>query len=371
MVRPFMQVQTPDKVKIVYSSLKQRILSLLWTIGDQLPTEIELAQEFGCHRSTVSKALIRLSHEGFVERKRRTGTRVVRNSIQQNGAIVELDAFAFLYPSDKHENIWKIAQGFQGEANAHQRRAMMFATGPDFRKEAEIISRLAEFDIRGAAIYPMVSCQEEGLALLQMVAASKFPLVLVGQTFSGCACPAVEIDGFHIGHTMTKYLIETGSTRIGFFTNNANEQSRRDMYKGYLWALDEAGLTVKKNWALLEKSMHPNFEDPLLEPVALGRAYLGLGKEVEAVVCGDDYLAIGLMQAAREHGLSLPEDLRITGSDDLPLAAASRPPLTTYGICPKDVGRTAFQLLNDFVSHPQDAPLSIGVRGSLVVRESA
>lgn len=365
-----MKVKSPSKYKNVYAVLQDRILSGVWPVGCQIPSEVELSTEFACSRSTVGAAMANLVHEGLVERRTRAGTRVLANTLNSRKTSVDLDAFALLYPSDKHENIWKVAQGFQGEANIQQRRSVMFATGPDFRKEAEIITRLAEFDIRGAAIYPMVSCPEEELALLQMISASKFPLVLIGGPLFGCVCPTVEVDGFHIGFTMAMHLIETGSTRIGFFTNNSSEPSRRAMYKGYLWALEQAGLPVEKEWIFLKVSMHADFDNPLREPTDFGHAYLTAAKGVESVVCGDDHLALGLMQAARERGLSIPDDLRITGCDDLLLASTSRPPLTTYRISAEAVGRSAFQLLNDSVNSPADAPQSVCVRGSLIVRES-
>lgn len=366
-----MQANSPTKVERVREILKDKILQGIWPVGSLIPTEDELGVELKCSRPTISKAISNLAHEGLVERRKRAGTKVLTNSPKRSRSLVELDAFAFIYPSDRHENLWKIAQGFQGQAISFQRRSILFPTGADFEKEAEIISRLDEFDIRGAVIYPMISRPEEEITLIKLVSSSKFPLVIIGQPLPGCLCPTISQDGFHLGHTMTKHLIQTGVTRIGFFANGAYEMTRRDIYKGYLWALEEAGISVDRNLSFLEATLHADFNDPLREPTELARTYLKTSKGMEAVVCADDFLALGLMRAARELGMRLPDDLKITGIDDISLAASSAPPLTTYRISAEDVGRIAFQTLNDHILSPTKVPLSVPVRGEIVVRESA
>ena len=366
-----MQGKTSTKAQRVFDEIRERILSAEWELGEQIPTETELSQEYQCHRTTIGKALARLSHEGLIERKRKTGTRVLRTGATAKSPVLELDAYAFIYPSDKHENIWKIVQGFQEEANGLQRRSIIFATGPDVKKESEIISRLDEFDIRGAAVYPMVSSPEEELILLQAVAKCKFPLVFIGRSLSNPICTAVELDGFHIGYSMAKYLLGTGSKRVGFFTNNSFEQSRRDMLKGYQWALGEEGVAVDDRLVFLERTMSPDFEQPLREPTELGRRYLSNVNLPDAVLCGDDYLALGLIRAAQEMGIRVPDDIRIVGSDDLPIAATSKPSLTTYRVSPEEVGSQAFRLLDRFVRKPDKVPASVEVRGEIIERESA
>lgn len=66
--------------KIGFRDIKEKILERLrdrtWGPGDLLPREIALAEEFGCARSTVNRALQELSDEGLIERKRKAGTRV-------------------------------------------------------------------------------------------------------------------------------------------------------------------------------------------------------------------------------------------------------------------------------------------------------
>lgn len=67
----------------VRDEVKRRIESRIWPQGTLLPTESELAEEFGCARATVNRALRELAEQGFVERKRKSGTRVKTAPVRQ------------------------------------------------------------------------------------------------------------------------------------------------------------------------------------------------------------------------------------------------------------------------------------------------
>ncbi|GGH30057.1 transcriptional regulator, GntR family [Cribrihabitans marinus] len=67
----------------VRDEVKRRIEDRIWPQGTLLPTETELAQEFECARATVNRALRELADQGFIERRRRSGTRVMRAPVKQ------------------------------------------------------------------------------------------------------------------------------------------------------------------------------------------------------------------------------------------------------------------------------------------------
>lgn len=69
-------VQKRISFQVVRDEVKRRIESRIWPQGSLLPTETQLAEEFNCARATVNRALRELADQGFVERKRKSGTRV-------------------------------------------------------------------------------------------------------------------------------------------------------------------------------------------------------------------------------------------------------------------------------------------------------
>ena len=69
------------------------------------------------------------------------------------------------------------------------------------------------------------------------------------------------------------------------------------------------------------------------------------GMPVTAVVCTNDLMAMGAIQEFHQAGIKVPEDISIIGCDDIMLASAMIPALTTIGIDKEKLGRGAFALL--------------------------
>jgi GntR family transcriptional regulator, arabinose operon transcriptional repressor len=368
-----MQVElgSSNKLDYVFQQLEKKIISGELKVGDQMLTENELAAYFNCSRGTVSKAVGRLVHEGLVERRTKVGTRVIRNSTTRTSPLsLKLDASALIFPGEQHEGIWRIERGFQGAAREAKRRVIMLTTGTDFRKEAEIIGRLSEFDVKGAVIYPVLADPADQVYFVQMISASRFPVVMVELNIAGFGRPAVVADGLHAGYTVTKHLLDQGLKKIGFLTNYAWVPFMRDRYQGYRQAMLEAGLVENSSHVLLEPSMRPSFEDPLAEPTRMAREFIRDHRDLEGIVCGNDWLAHGCLVAAVEAGISVPKEMKIIGIDDFrSLPHSDR--LTTYHIPYEEMGREAFWTLETCFQGLTPAIVERQMRGYLVVRDSA
>lgn len=101
---------------------------------------------------------------------------------------------------------------------------------------------------------------------------------------------------------------------------------------------------------------------------AAERALSGPGPRPTAIVCDDDILAAGACKAVRRLGLRVPEDVTVTGFDDLALATAVEPELTTVSLPAERVGeRGMAALLAVLEGRPPeegDLPVELVVRGS-------
>lgn len=362
-------VRPPKKLQKVYDQVRKEILEGHWAVGDKLPGEPEMAEKFACSPGTVSKALTLLAHEGFVKRRARAGTTVLEGPEEK--ARTQLDAFAFIYPSEQHEGVWRTVKGFQAAANEAGRRVVMLTTGLDYQKETEFIARLSEFDVRGAVIYPIVPDAQAQVRLSHLLVNSRFPVVLTQLNLPGLGCPSVVIDGFHAGYTMTKHMLHRGAGKIGFFSNFAWAPFMRDRYQGYRWALEEVGIQEPPGGVCLSSAMNPDFQNPLAEPTALAAKFFEEAGKLDAVVCADDFLALGCIAAAQKRGWRVPEDLLVTGIDDCGVSSAPGGiALTTYRISFEEIGRKSFALLQKVVATEAPIPGEDSVRGELIIRES-
>jgi len=295
---------------------------------------------------------------------------VLRNSVEPDRPQIQLDACAFIYPNEEHEGIRRIVHGFQDAARAAKRRTVTLTTGTDFHKEAEIIGRLGEFDVKGAVVYPVLPEVEDRLFFAQMLHKCPFPVVLTHVTLPDLVCPAVIVDGVDAGYTMTQRLLSQGLKRIGFLANYAWVSTQRDRYQGYRRALSEAGIVEKADWVVREPSMQPDFEDPIRGFHPWVRRFLESRRDLEGVVCGNDFLALACVDVARELGRRVPEDLKVVGMDDFTMSGQSVPALTTYRIPFEEIGRQAFEMLERLVRGEKLATTEVQIRGNLTVRQS-
>jgi LacI family transcriptional regulator len=89
-----------------------------------------------------------------------------------------------------------------------------------------------------------------------------------------------------------------------------------------------------------------------------------------AIACANDQTALGVMSALREHGISVPGQVAVTGFDDIPLARHLRTTLTTVRQPIREMGRTAFEVLYSMIGGERPPERNIVLATELVRRES-
>jgi LacI family transcriptional regulator len=89
-----------------------------------------------------------------------------------------------------------------------------------------------------------------------------------------------------------------------------------------------------------------------------------------AIVCANDQTALGVMYALAQHGIDVPEDVAVTGFDDIPIARHLRPQLTTVRQPIQEIGATAFDVLHSMISNGVSAEPDVMLPTRLIVRAS-
>lgn len=175
--------------------------------------------------------------------------------------------------------------------------------------------------------------------------------------------PNIGISNRDGGRAAVDHLWELGHRRIGMISGHmaANDRARA-RYLGFMDGLAERGLRPFRD-AVLEK------------PYTIEAGRESLGELIEsdrlpdALVCGNDVLALGVLIEAQNRGLSVPRDLSIVGFDDLPLARHFRPALTTIAVPVKETGRRAGMALVAAMSEAMPIE-SVCLEAPLLIRGS-
>lgn len=157
----------------------------------------------------------------------------------------------------------------------------------------------------------------------------------------------------------TRHLIDLGHTEIMHISGPQDWLEAEARMQGFLDEIGEAGLRTRAP-ILGDWSAHFGY-------------YAGLEllrvRDFTAVFASNDQMALGLMHACREMGLSIPGDISIVGFDDIPEAAHFYPPLTTVRQNFDEIGRRAISMLLAGLRNDVSADDGI-VHPELIVRES-
>jgi LacI family transcriptional regulator len=193
---------------------------------------------------------------------------------------------------------------------------------------------------------------------------SKLPVVVIDPVdMPGQDVPSVGATNWAGGLSATEHLVELGHRRIAVIGGPEDYLCSRARIDGYRAALERAGIAVDP--ALVR---HGNFRHQGGYDQA--QSLLELPDPPTAVFAGSDEQAFGVMEAARQAGLSVPTDLSVVGFDDLPMARWSSPPLTTVRQPLADMGRMAGRMLHELINGLQPASQRVELATHLVPRAS-
>lgn len=185
------------------------------------------------------------------------------------------------------------------------------------------------------------------------------PLVVAGGGSRRTGGPAAAlIDERAGGRQATEYLLRLGHRTVHHVAG-PTEGKHSGRTDGWRAALQAAGAPVPTVM---------NADWDAMAGYRWGEKVAGRD-DVTAVFCGNDEIALGLMRALSDRGVSVPEDISVVGFDDQPLVGLWRPSLTTVDQDFEDLGARAFGMLSQLIEGAQNVTTSVATP-QLVVRES-
>lgn len=334
--------------------------------GEKLPSENQLSAEYEVSRQTVRKALQILQNEGYIYAEHGRGTfcsEMMRHTRQsRNIAVVTTYLSDYIFP--------RVIQGIDKVLTENGYSILLKNTKNSRSLEARCLEELLQKDIDGLIIEPSKShifCRH--IHLYQTLDAYHIPYVFIQGSYAQMKeKPHILLDDCRGGYLVTRHLIEWGHRDIvGVFKSDDTQGQQR--HKGYVQALQEAGIPYdpdKVIWFYTEdRRMHP-YEK--VRQMAAERKQLYF----DAVVAYNDQIALEVMRALNEEGLSVPEDVSVTGYDDSYLAATCKVPLTTVAHPQERLGEMAAELLLRIIREGAQGEYEnrILMEPELVVRDS-
>ena len=307
--------------KKIYNDLYFKIQSGDYKAGDTLPTEADLCAQYGVSRITAIHALNELRLHGLVERKRRKGTVVLQSTFLPRGKAHSI-AVVFSY-FDNYET--KIVNSLTPFAQKKNCSVITFDSQRSRDKEREILKHLLSQKIIGLIIWPVA--RSSNLDLLNQFVLDNTPICFLDNSSYGIKAPRIASDNYEAMYNLTKYLISIGHRHIAYFPYKENFlPTEEERFSGYCRAVVKNGASLNPDYFITmppAKSAPPPESEAYFEQCAEHAidTVLQLKIRPSALICVNDATAYNVICCARRRGLRVPEDLSVTGFDNVALAA--------------------------------------------------
>jgi DNA-binding LacI/PurR family transcriptional regulator len=320
------------------------------------PTISDVARRAGTTTTTVSRAL---NNSGYVKASTReavlkaieglhyvpnANARVLKTKRSRTVGVVIGDL----------QNPYSIAlaDSIQTVAARHGYTTFIAGAQDEVESEIEVIEAFHRQRVAGVIVASLPTPQTD--RVLRRLAEHRLPLVLVGRTLDRPQVDSISANFRRGGQLATRHLIELGHRRIAFIGATLADASRVQRLKGYLDALEKVGLPVRPEYVVGVPRVGPSPRySTQLTGYQVGQQLSSLQPRPTAVFARNDNTALGALQAFKEAGLRVPEDVSLAGFDDIPLAAIMSPALTTVSQPTADEGRLAAEFLLGRIEQPE------------------
>ncbi len=339
----------------ISDSIKERIRSGEWDIGQKLPSDKILIREYETSQATITKSMELLEREGWIVRYPKSGKQVA--PLDKRQAVRTRQYVVFIIRSAVNINDnplnWFISEQFsRGIINANQFH----------------IFRMIKFDELNKAI---ITREHNEKAFIPLTGVSSQFLDIIGNAPYVAINPisalfrefnSVNYDEIiSIFNGVTWLIRHLKHRRIAMLWGGG--LYHQDCLAGYRMALNMAGIPFKEDLVM-------DCRDGGKQEGYEGARQLLHGKQnsVTAIFADTDLKALGAMEYCREHGIKVPDDISILGSDDIP-EISDTAGLSTVRRPFYEMGEALISLLDQRINYGKDIP-SIPWHGVLVKRNS-
>lgn len=327
-------------------------------------TIVDVAQKAGVSVATVSRVLNNQGRVAKAYRKRVLDAveelEYVPNLTARNLRRNESRAIFIQVPNNTNNYYAHIIEGISQAAYERGYSAFLCNTGDDHERDIELLSRLKRHEADGAI---MLSA-ELGSDWVRPFA-EQFPIVQSSEFDPDEDVAHVSIDNYAALRQIMDYLTGIGHRRIAmiscdnlYYSTVLREKAYRDGLTAIgMEAKDDLFIRVPKGY-----SFQSGFEAAM--------RFLNYRNPPTAICCVGDMLALGTIACAHQLGMSVPEDVTVTGFDDVDFTTMFHPYLTTIKQPCLEIGRQAMELLYQQIQG-NSAPREVVLPHSVIVRESS
>ena len=364
----YYQVVSPkaelSKHELIRQTLTEAIASGQYEAGHRLPTESELVKRFGASRPTVNRALRELQLSGVIDRRAGSGS-YVRADALARGYV-----FGLLIPELGRTEIFEpmcrgMAETQHGSSHALLWGSSLSDSSNLEEQASQACRQLVAKKVSGVFFAPLELTNEKDTInrrIADVFDKAGIPIVLLDRDLGPyperSAYDLVGIDNRRAGYVITSHLLKCGCRRVVFIGRPRSAPTVDARIGGYREAILDAGTGVEPYVCRVE----PEDRDEVRRILDDIRP--------DGFVCANDFTAAHLLKTLDGLGVSVPDEIRMAGIDDVKYASLVSVPLTTIHQPCADLGAAAVNAMLERLRNPKLPARDILLNFQLVVRES-
>ncbi len=301
-------------------------------------TITQIAEMSGYSISTVSRVI---NNSDLVDEKTRAHVKAIMektnympNKLAQGLVKQASKTIALIIPDVSNHFFADIIHGVEDNITKNGYSMYLCNSNFDHDRESRFLEDMVERCADGAII---ISAFLQNVPLIHKLNSTSMRIVGIQTQINGIDCVnTTDYDGMR---QVTEHLLELGHRKIGFICIDLRGCKFR--YQAYLDALQSYGITPGNDY-IKENTKNIYNDNP---GYFMAKELLDLPNPPTAIQALNDYLALGVYKAIKERGLKIPDDISVTGYDDLQLSCLLDPPLTTVRQPAYEMGEAGAEIL--------------------------
>ena len=333
-----------------------------------METIVDVAKLAGVSIATVSRVINNTAKVKATTRKKVLNAVKILDFTPNISAQVlqskQTKIIGMVFPDASSTYFTEIIRGIFNHVNQFSYQ-IIIGSAHDDEEEMKTVSRfLNGRTVDGLVIMAPSSQNNE---IYNLTAKCKTPAVFISVPRGKAGTTSVVLDNFNMAFKMTNHLIRLGHKDIAFIQGPVHNYDSQRRYKGYLEGIQSHQLEVKEEYTVLG-----NFTE--YSGYKACEKILALSPRPTAIFAANDAMAIGAIEAVKDYGFIVPQDIALVGFDDISTSQYITPALTTVRVPLFDlgqvVGRTLLQKIENISVQQITVAERIVIPLELVIRES-
>lgn len=312
----------------------------------------DLAAQLHLTTATVSRALNnhpRISDstkKAVVELAEKMNYR--RNRIASSLRSGKTHTIGVIIPSAEINFFGSVVHGIESIANTNGYNILLYQSNESTEYEQKAIETF--IDVRVDGVLASIAKETTDIAHYLELKSKGIPLVFFDRSKDMVNIPSVVVDDFKGGYMATQHLLQQGYRRIAHITGQLHLKIFNDRLNGYKSALHAAGIEIDESLIYYGNVSIEAGKEAI-------NYFFGMAEPPDGIFAVEDFTALGVIKAAKEKGISIPEQLGVIGFANESFDEHITPSLSSMDQQTVLMGREAFKLLLELIYEKEEVQL--------------